>query len=264
MVNFIYLKSAITAEQKQTYSDSIIFCEADNSIYTHGQQFGISPEYIGKINDLETALEALEDSLSTVESEVAEKVAGVVAANGIEITGPDTEPIVGLKINTESPGNVTLTADEDGLKANVTIPNVPVQGVDSDDKVLSLVDTKLTTTLGLTYSDNKIKLVGKDNVEIGSIDTDDFIVDGMLNNVELDENDNLVFTFNTDSGKTPISIDLSKYIDAYDGSNLKLKNIAIPSKYEQPASNDSVDSAVSNLIAGYNQLNTQLTWLEMD
>lgn len=48
---------------------------------------------------------------------------------------------------------------------------------------------------------------------LSTIDATDFIKDGMVSNVEI-ANNNLVITFNTDSGKQPISIPLTSFFDA--------------------------------------------------
>ena len=53
---------------------------------------------------------------------------------------------------------------------------------------------------------------------MAEIDATDFIKDGMVDSVELEGN-NLIFTFNTDSGKEEVSVDLSKFIDVYSQGN---------------------------------------------
>jgi hypothetical protein len=65
-----------------------------------------------------------------------------------------------------------------------------------------------------------IYVTGKDGVEIGKVDTTDFVVDGMLDSVVFEEIDgvktnNLIFTFNTASGKESFTVDFTKYVDTY-------------------------------------------------
>ena len=97
--------------------------------------------------------------------------------------------------------------------------------IDTTDKILSQSADGLLTTLSMTYNSNDktIKLTGKDNTEISTIDATDFVVDGMLDSVEFSTESGkeniLVFTWNTDSGKTKTEIDLSKYIDTYNAGN---------------------------------------------
>lgn len=124
---------------------------------------------------------------------------------------------VALKI-AETQGNVTLAQSEAGLTANVVIPDAKVTGVKTNDSVLALDGTNLTSTIGLSYdSENKkIKLTGIGNAEIASIDASDFIKDGMLDTARFDpETKEITLTFNTASGKDPIKINVSSLVDTY-------------------------------------------------
>ena len=136
--------------------------------------------------------------------------------NGIEAITVDDNGVA-LKI-AETQGNVTLSQSAAGLTANVVIPDAQVTGVNADDPVLSLTDKKLSATLGLSYdSENKkIKLTGINKAEIASIDAADFIKDGMLDTAKFDpETKEITLTFNTASGKAPITIDVSSLVDTY-------------------------------------------------
>ena len=143
---------------------------------------------------------------------------------------------VALKI-AETQGNVTLSQSEAGLTANVVIPDAQVTGVKADDKVLSLTEKKLSTTLGLSYdSENKkIKLTGINKAEIASIDATDFIKDGMLKSAsftgaagEGGQHKNCIkLVFNSDGPADPIYIDVSSLVDTYTakaGSGLTLND----------------------------------------
>lgn len=73
------------------------------------------------------------------------------------------------------------------------------------------------TKYGITYDSDakKIKLVeGGTSFEI---DATAFIKDGMIESVTLDENNDLVITFNTEAGKDAIVLPLDKLIDVYTG-----------------------------------------------
>lgn len=90
-------------------------------------------------------------------------------------------------VNALEAADVALGSRIDTLKSTVDAIKIPVTGVQGDDKILSLVDGKIHSTLSMTYgkdTDDKyyIKLVGKDG-EISSIDCTDFLVDGMLKGV---------------------------------------------------------------------------------
>lgn len=136
---------------------------------------------------------------------------------------------VALKI-AEIQGNVTLAQSEAGLTANVVIPDAQVTGVKANDQVLALEGTSLTSTIGLSYDsgNKKIKLTGIGKAEIASIDASDFIKDGMIDTATFDpETKKIILTFNTDSGKKPIEINVSSLVDTYTakiGSGLTLSD----------------------------------------
>ena len=88
----------------------------------------------------------------------------------------------------------------------------------------------------------------------------------MLNSASFDEaTHKLTLTFNSDGGKQPIEVDLSKLVDVYDGSNLKLKAVAIPAEAaEEPTANDTVDSAIANLIKRDRELKAEIDKINSD
>ena len=155
-------------------------------------------------------------------SEAIQEVSGGIVASvtatadkGIEVAGTTTNPTIGLKI--DSTGNVKLSTGANGLKASY---EDFATGIDATDQVLTANATKLKANLGLQYDSGakQIKLTGKSNAVIATIDATDFIKDGMVQSVELEGN-NLVITFNTDAGAEPISVDLSKFLDVYTAGN---------------------------------------------
>lgn len=151
------------------------------------------------------------------------KVASVTATTGsaIEVTGTATAPTVGLKLDKAS-GNVTLSQSAAGLKASVSIPAATVTGVATGDKVLGLSGTKLSSTLNLKYdtATKKIQLLGIDDAKIAEVDATNFIKDGMVSDVSFDSTSKtLTITFNTDSGKEAIPVDLSSLVDTYTAGN---------------------------------------------
>ena len=134
------------------------------------------------------------------------------------------------------------TASLNDLNNKVTsIPEARVTGVATDDKVLSLTNKLVATTISLDYGNatstaltgkKAIKLIGKNNTVISEIDASEFVKDGMLESAELvtdPENQQkgtyIKLVWNTDSGKEPIYINVNKLIDTYtNGLGLKLEN----------------------------------------
>lgn len=148
------------------------------------------------------------------------------ANKGIEVAGTTTTPTIGLKLDTAS--NVKLSTGANGLKASY---EDFATAIASDDKVLTADATMLKANLNLQYDSGtkQIKLLGKEDTIIATIDASDFIKDGMVQSVELSGN-NLVITFNTDAGAEPISVDLSKFLDVYTNGNgiaISGKSIAV-------------------------------------
>ena len=117
--------------------------------------------------------------------------------NLVELMAKATQASAGLMSNEDKINLDTLAAayknDELGK----------VQGVADGDKVLSMSDKLISATISLSYDEDtkEIKLLGKDNAELGSVDATPFIKDGMLQDVEIvtDETDGkkyIEFTWN--------------------------------------------------------------------
>lgn len=194
---------------------------------------------------------------SDLKTEVGNKVDNVIAGEGISVSDRQKSKIVSIAIDSTSTALVSTTSS--GLKVNA-----PVTNVATGDKFLSLTDTKIGSTISISYDsqNKKINLYGKDTkTPVSSINCQDFIKDGMLNSAELVTNPTgqtagtyIKLTFNTDSGKDPIFINVTSLIDVYDGSNVKLKAITVPGTYTAPTAGTTVDNAIANLIKKDNDL----------
>ena len=78
----------------------------------------------------------------------------------------------------------------------------------------SYVDETFFASLVYDSTAKTITFYAKDGeTELGEIDTTDFVKDGMVDKVEVKDG-KLVITFNTDSGKEEIDIDITKIFDA--------------------------------------------------
>lgn len=96
----------------------------------------------------------------------------------------------------------------------------------------------------------RINFYDKDENIVSYIDATDFIKDGMVSNVEISEG-NLVITFNTDSGKEPITIPLT---DIFNPNNYYSKTES-DAKY---ATQVVVNEEIASRIAGDGELNAAL------
>ena len=113
----------------------------------------------------------------------------------------------------------TIAAVKSGNYENI------VETVSGD--ILSLNGKDITATVSLTYEDNTIKLLGKDDVVLGEVDATPFIKDGMISSAELvtdpegqEPGKYLVLTWNTDSGESePTYVPLTELVDVYTAGN---------------------------------------------
>ena len=100
--------------------------------------------------------------------------------------------------------------------------------IDTANKILSQGVNGLKATLSISYNDTtkevELKAGSGDDIEIiSSFDATKFIADGMLDEVafskETGKENYLVFTFNADGKKTPIEVNLAKFITTYTAGN---------------------------------------------
>lgn len=136
--------------------------------------------------------------------------------DGIE-AGAQVNKIEVVKVN----GSPAAVSPKD-KSINITIPAATVTGVKAGDKVLKLEGTELTSTIGLVYesASKKINLTGIGNSVIASVDATAFIKDGMVDTVSFNpETKILTITFNTESGKEAIPVDLTSLVDTYTQGN---------------------------------------------
>lgn len=111
----------------------------------------------------------------------------------------------------------------------------------------------LSSDISAEYRNQHIYLSAKGQV-VGDINCVDFFKDGMLSSVELCSN-KLIFKFNTDASKAPISIDLSSFVDNYD-ERIAFLSSAISANTEAFANyyTKSETSSASEVSAAFNAL----------
>lgn len=164
------------------------------------------------------------NKVTELQEAIGKCLSGVnVVVNGENYTGSVENGVVTVdltnafattgKIQDVQVDNVTVV-DENG------VANISISGKADSSVVTALADSVaklegLTHASDVVYLDNFIYLVDAEGNKVGEgFDASEFVVDGMLDNVVLEGN-NLKFTFNTDSGKQEVSVDFSKYVDAY-------------------------------------------------
>ena len=129
-----------------------------------------------RVSALETSVGGLDTRVGTLETAVGESgLGGRVGTLESDVATVKT-----------SVGDLDTRVDT--LETTVGAIKIPVTGVQDGDKILSLDGDKVHSTLSMIYEpgdDGKyyIKLVGKNDTLISSIDCTDFLVDGMLKSV---------------------------------------------------------------------------------
>ena len=210
---------------------------------------GSLTEINGTLTDINTELDKKVDK---VEGERLMTDAEGSKLEGIE-AGAQVNKIEIVKVN----GSAITIADSD-KSVDIIVPTAPVQGIADDEKVLSLNGDKLSTTLKLEYVPAKenekavLRLVGKDDKVVSTMDATELVKDGMLSGAELvgpKEGETgekyLALTFNTDAGKEEIRLNVSELIDYYnagdgldiDGKTFKVKVDETSNKYLQVTTN---------------------------
>ena len=132
-------------------------------------------------------------------------------------TGIATDSVVQGKADKVVPAKVNniavLTADgnlSDGGKTIAEVEQVAKDYTDAEITGLELVLSEDGKTLNLN---------NKAGTAVATLDTTDFVVDGMLSSVVADQDNNkLTFTWNTDSGIKVTEIELSAIADIYTGA----------------------------------------------
>ena len=135
--------------------------------------------------------------------------------SGATASLPQTRGAYDFYVLTSGDGNGKIAVGQ-------SVWNESVQ-INSTDSVLAYDNTSgLSATLSLSYNetDKKIILKGKGDAVISEIDATSFIKDGMLDKAEYVSTSNeLVFTFNTESGKEEIRVNVAGLVDTYNAGN---------------------------------------------
>lgn len=197
----------------------------------------------------------------------------------ITVTGP-TENGTNLDVNVD---NKTIVVNESGTLSVASSALVQYKGenaisvsdvnggaktislnVAATDNVLTNDENGLYTTLSLKWvhttdgsAKDEIQLIGKNDVILSRVDVADFIKDGMLDTVKLENNANgepiLVLTFNSSAGKETISVNVKDLVDIYlAGSGIELNNNVIAVKIDANSENYLTVSADGVKISGIN------------
>ena len=231
------------------------FSDADTA--AQGYASAAQSAAIAKAEELDEAMDARVKALEEIDHD-AYIAADTALENKINVElGKKVDKAEGERLMTEAEG-AKLAGIAEGAQVNViekvifngaevvadaqtktitlTTPQDVVRGLADGENVLSLDSNsgKLGTTLSIEYFKDsadenkpKLRLKGIGGAQVGdAIDISDFVKDGMLSNVELEENPEgktgtyLVFTWNEASGKSePMYVPVTDLIDVYVAGN---------------------------------------------
>lgn len=179
----------------------------------------------GNAGDIQSVKSAISEALQTCVKTITSS-----RSSSILVDSTDPEHVV-LSLNLASgdkAGNVSLEECSDGLKANVQIPEPEVVGISPEEKILSLSNKQLSTTLSITTERDTsgnifIVLKGLGGAEISRFDASDFVKAGMLKSVSLEEqvvsgsiHKILVLVFYVEGGREEtLKVDLQDLVDLY-------------------------------------------------
>ena len=161
--------------------------------------------------------EELENKINELTSGTSENISGIEdRLDGIE---EDIEELYDSKVDKEIGKGLSTNDYTNAEKAK--LESLKIKDVKSGDTMLEVdVNGDLISHFDVTYDQNskKILFTGKDGASLGFVDTTDFLIDGMLENVNIVTESGVTylrFTFNTDAGSKVISIPLTDLVTVY-------------------------------------------------
>lgn len=135
-------------------------------------------------------------------------------------------------------------AAEKALQDAIDTINIPVIGTADDEKVISITDKKLVSTLSIKKTKKKdgktyVQLIGKEGAVVSEFDADGFIADGMLESVTKDtETNEIVFKWNTTAGVNETRIDIDDLVEVYaTGNGIDITDFVVSVKRDATSEN---------------------------
>ena len=175
------------------------------------------------------------EELASANTEAHTALSGAISANtaAIEVIN---NTISGIQDNFQAlvdENNAVHAALSGEIDSNKTVlETLKIKDVKSDEKILAVDDNGMlssTFTVDYVSSAHTIYFKGANNSDLGSVDTTDFVKDGMLQDVTIDKTGGkteLVFTWNvadeTQSGVTKTTrLTVNDFLDGTELSNLQ-------------------------------------------
>ena len=206
-----------------------------------------APHWWDGVEGSVTGLSLVNASLDVKVHWEAQQDAQPVKSIGIMVKRADAEK--DYLLYAESYSNTALSLAH-ALDKIFSLPiNAPAETFDAIGNTLTNEMNEDTSNLGasLYYDSNtkKIELKNTSDAVISSIDATAFIKDGMLDSVTV-SGGNLNFVFNTDAGKSEISVPLTEFFDASQYYTKEQIDGSFLNKVSYNANTNSLDFASEN------------------
>ena len=225
----------LSADQKNWYKGALAYVSSTNHLtYFNGTSWVVinDPDVQTKINEAIAAevinrnaaikvekerAEAAEGALSDKIDDVEEVLEGITGTTGSLKTLEDN-----LKKYTDDAAKALISGTSDTKDSN-TIAGAKLYADDVAEDAIATADGYTDgqiTGLSISYdkTNKKVILKNKAGTQVSEFDATDFIKDGMLDTATYNASTNkITLTWNTDSGKTAMDIDLNDLVDTYTG-----------------------------------------------
>lgn len=247
------LQNAINAEEARAISaETALDAKIDQEIAD--READVDAEET-RATSAETSLQAAIDAEAARATSAETELQGSIAEEGRRAQ------------DAEADLQAAITAEEARATSAETALQTAIDG--ADGKIdQEIADRKAEAVASAEYelsgTTPVINFYNANDEIIDTIDATEFITDGMVDNVKI-ENDNLVITFNVDSGKETIEIPLT---EIFDPSNYYTKADvdAIVDDIDEDIEglDDKIDNAVSSLTTAITAEETRATGVESD
>lgn len=229
-------------------------------LVSHGGQLVIgwyepNPTTIEGVNDQVTAVQG---SVADIENEIGTPATEDQPATGIYKEIEDVDVKVEELSDSVGSESDSLNEDVNTIWAHVNNHTDRIEALEekedkdttytvaSGEKVLKLTGTEFSTEISIKHENGRISLTGVDGTEIAGFATSDFTKDSFLENVDYDEaTKSLVFTWNTESGISIDTVDISDFVDTYTASGVEGTTVKVTA-----STTDNVHTVSAEVVEG--------------
>lgn len=233
-------RAKFEADKSKIPFDSIVFVDEGRTIYTHGE------EYAG-IDLSEYLKQADAESIYAKKEDIAEVPTNVSAFTNDAGYLTEHQDLSAYALKTDIPQGGDGQDLSEYLKSSIAestyAKKTSVYDKDEVDQMMSEIPvvgdiTQFINNVAYDSTNKQIQFKHDDNV-LHTIDATDFIKDGMVDSVSIQDN-KLSITFNTDAGKEAIQISLT---DIFNPDNYYTKDevdSAIDTKQDKLTAGDGI------------------------